>query len=176
LGDLRSDFGRDWDGKEPEWLETWRALEDLARDGVVGGIGVSNFGVDELKLLVGLAEIQPVAVQNWMDPLHQDKEVRSFCREHGIQYMAYSLLGTQHQYRDGSYISSNPVLENPVIKGIAEKRGLDSTVPVVLSWALSNDVSVIPRSRDYEHIASNWKFCNEMQLSEDEIEVINMLD
>lgn len=30
-----------------------------------------------------LATVVPAAVQNWMDPFHQDKEVRALCAEHG---------------------------------------------------------------------------------------------
>jgi diketogulonate reductase-like aldo/keto reductase len=170
-------FVRDWNERDmvPEWLETWRALEDLQKRKVVRYIGVSNFELEELEKLVKLALVQPFAIQNWMDPLHQDRQARNFCRERGIEYMAYSLLGTQHQFRAGTYSQENPVLENPIIRRIASNHNLESTIPVILTWALSNQVVIIPRSRNSEHIASNWNLPQEIHLSKEEIEEINNL-
>lgn len=128
------------------WHMTWKAMEDLLRLGLVKSIGVSNFGLEDLHELLSISSIPPAVVQNFMDPFHQDAEVRRFCKERGIAYMAFSLFGTQR--------SNNEVMENSVISRIAAKHS-KSVANVILSWALQNDVVVIPRSRNAQRIKEN---------------------
>ena len=42
---------------------TWRALERLQKDGVVGSIGVSNFGRRHFKELLSYASVKPAVNQ-----------------------------------------------------------------------------------------------------------------
>lgn len=59
--------------------ETWRALEDLYEEGVIKALGVSNFGADELKDLIGHAakRVKPMVVQNKLDVYHPGKQLDS---------------------------------------------------------------------------------------------------
>lgn len=65
------------------WQDGWRELEKLYSKGAVRAIGVSNFTEGLLRELLLMATVMPAAVQNWMDPFHQDREVRALCAEHG---------------------------------------------------------------------------------------------
>lgn len=65
------------------WQEGWRGLEKLYSEGAVRAIGVSNFSEGLLRDLLLMATVVPAAVQNWMDPFHQDEAVRALCAEHG---------------------------------------------------------------------------------------------
>lgn len=65
------------------WQDAWRSLEDLYMEGAVRAIGVSNFSAGLLRELLGMARVVPAAVQNWMDPFHQDRAVRALCAERG---------------------------------------------------------------------------------------------
>jgi 2,5-diketo-D-gluconate reductase B len=87
----------------------------------------------------------PDALQAYADPLKPAKELRRICAEHGIEFVSYSTLGTQH--RQGR----NPVLANDTVEMLA-KRYNRSVAEVVLSWARQNDMSVIPRSTKENHI------------------------
>merc|ERR1711871_1328624 len=106
-------------------------------------VGVSNFGIRELQHLLTLPG-NIGAVQNWMDPLHQDRRVRDFCSDHGIPYVAYSVLGTQ--WLAAGY-SQNPVLNHPVIVDVAHSMALSPAV-VVLKWAVQSGAHIIPRSKN----------------------------
>jgi alcohol dehydrogenase (NADP+) len=99
----------------------------------------------------------PDALQAYADPLRPANELRTICKENGIEFVSYSTLGTQHRMRDGS----NPVLDNPQINEIAENYNR-SPAEVVLSWAIHNEMSVIPRSTKEHHISQlsnllNWE-------------------
>jgi len=74
-------------------IEVWRTMEELHAKGKTRFLGVSNVGLDQLEELCARAGTPPTFVQNrcfardgW------DREVRAFCREHGIVYQGFSLL------------------------------------------------------------------------------------
>lgn len=138
-------------GERGSYFDAWRALEDAYEQGKVRAIGVSNFNVNHLDTLLGHAETRhPVMViQNWMDPLTKDEAVRKWADEHGALYTAYSTLGGQWQWRNAK--GGNPVLTHPTIVRIAAKHNV-SPVLTVLSWALQERVSIIPRSSQPRHI------------------------
>jgi diketogulonate reductase-like aldo/keto reductase len=96
----------------------------------------------------------PDAVQSYADPIEPADELRMVCAEHGIRFVSYSTLGTQHKYRrsrSGSGELENPVLTSPVVVRIANKHGR-SVAEVVLSWAIQKNMAVIPRSTNRRHI------------------------
>ena len=88
----------------------------------------------------------PDVLQIYADPINPASEIRRICSEWGIEFVSYSTLGTQHR---GT--TDNPVLSSPVVQSLAMKHQR-STAEVVLSWALQQDMSVIPRSSKPEHI------------------------
>jgi len=132
------------------WEDGWKALEAAYNAETVRAIGVSNFDVRLLQKLMDIANVKPAVVQNWMDPYHQDIEVRDFCKTHNIVYMAYSSFGTQWTHKR----STNPVLTSLDLQMIASKN--DKSLPdVVLSWLIQEGVVAIPRSTSDEHIVMN---------------------
>jgi len=151
---------------EGTWLDSWASLEELHLAGEISSIGVCNVGVRDLKLLLAGAQVVPHIVQNWMDPLHQDTEVRQLCKQHKIQYQAYSTLGTQHSGR-------NPILNHPELKQIAAE--LDRSVAqVVLKWALQQGVAVLPRSTKHHHMKSNLQLFD-WSLSDEHVRRVTQL-
>eukprot|EP00752_Nemacystus_decipiens_P003477 g3212.t1 len=138
------------------WQDAWRELEKLYSSGAVRAIGVSNFSEGLLRELLMLATVVPAAVQNWMDPFHQDKVVRALCAEHGIAYIAYSTLGGQWTYRPSSSSSANPVSSDPTLGAIAAAHDT-SVQAVALSWALQNGAMILPRSSNLDRIRENLR-------------------
>ena len=116
-----------------DWRTAWKTLETLKGPGPgkIRAIGVSNFGPNELRELLALTNHKVSVVQNWMDPFHQDREVRQICRQNGIVYMAYSSLGTQWEHK----LKHNPVFTNPLLQRIADKHQR-SIADVVVSWVM----------------------------------------
>eukprot|EP01006_Ploeotia_vitrea_P052140 TRINITY_DN67655_c5_g1_i1.p1 TRINITY_DN67655_c5_g1~~TRINITY_DN67655_c5_g1_i1.p1 ORF type:complete len:359 (-),score=21.99 TRINITY_DN67655_c5_g1_i1:114-1190(-) len=144
-----------WQGfcsKQPkgDWKESWRAMEDLYREGKLKLLGVSNFWPDLLDELYQFAAIKPHVIQNWCDPFHQDRLTRKWAAERGIVYTAYSSLGTQWSARG----KQNPVTNSVVLKSIANRMG-KSIPQVVLRWQLQHNLVVIPKTNSAEHAAQN---------------------
>lgn len=163
------------------WQDAWRALEQLKRGHrrtrkdqpkgqgqgqLVANIGVSNFDLLQLHELLEMTNTKVAAIQNWCDPFHQDRDVRAFAREHGIEYMAYSSLGTQWPRGSGKQSTAeymprkdgegggNPVFDDLTLQRIAGEHS-SSVTEVVLCWLLQEGVVAIPRSRSPEHQREN---------------------
>jgi len=133
------------------WTETWKALEFMADKGKIRSIGVSNFEIEDLQTLQNIKKKEIAVVQNWFDPFYTDDHVRKWCKENGVAYMGHSTLGDSW-VREG--LGYNPVMQNKDLKRIS--RWFDADIArVVLRWAIGNDVIVIPRSSNPQHIATN---------------------
>ncbi|GAB5368849.1 hypothetical protein AAMO2058_001355000 [Amorphochlora amoebiformis] len=161
--------------KAPEgtWLDSWRVMEDYYQSGRIRAIGVSNFDLTLLKHLNRHAVVMAHVVQNWMDPFHQDKQVRQWCQDNNILYQAYSQFGGQWRHqRDG--IEGSPALTNPVIRQIATKHQKTPS-QVIVQWLVSLGVSAIPASTNPKHQQVNIEALG-FELTDNQIQQIQTLD
>jgi len=72
----------------------WLAMERLVDQGGVKQIGISNcYEPAYFKALHGWARIKPAVLQNrFYETTGYDKELRAFCRQHGIAYQSFWTL------------------------------------------------------------------------------------
>ena len=98
--------------------------------------GVSNFQLPQLVELVEFSSIPPSVIQSHSDPFTQNLAVRRFAMSLGIQYTAYSSLGTQYLRQTGGL---NPVLQNPAIHSISTSLGI-STAQVCMVRGLAGNL------------------------------------
>jgi len=130
----------------------------------------SNFNLKDLQELTSIATIQPQVVQVWFDPFEQPNDILAFCKKNDIVVQAYSALGSQWLYRGQK---TNPVFRSSVIREIAEKKGKNNA-QIVLRWLTQKRITVIPRSKSFEHMKQNrdiWDF----ELNESEMTAMNQL-
>ncbi|WP_285767801.1 aldo/keto reductase [Peribacillus sp. SI8-4] len=130
-----------WPGKD-KYLDTWKALEKLYKDGKVKSIGVSNFHVHHLENLLANCEVKPVVNQIELHPLLTQGEIRDYCEKNEIMVEAWSPLGRGN------------LLEEPTINHIAKKHG-KSPAQVLIRWHLQHDIVVIPKSITPARIEEN---------------------
>ncbi|WP_264736723.1 aldo/keto reductase [Cytobacillus firmus] len=150
-----------WPVKE-KYLETWRALEKLYRDGKVRAIGVSNFQIHHLKDIMENSAEKPAVNQVELHPLLSQEELREFCDEHNIKVQAWSP------------IARGRVLEDPAIKEIADGHG-KSSAQVILRWHLQNGMIIIPKSVKEERLRENANIFD-FELTEEEMRQMNTLN
>jgi diketogulonate reductase-like aldo/keto reductase len=121
--------------------ETWEAMRDLARRGLAGRIGVSNFGPGEIA---ALGPELPAANQIACSPWQPNAELVDWCRQREIRVMAHSPL------------SSPGLLAAPVLLEVAERHGR-SAAQIVLRWNVQRGLVPLPSSTDPVHIAENLR-------------------
>ena len=123
-------------------LDSWRALERLAREGRVRAVGVSNYMVHHLEELLAAAEVAPAVNQIEVSPFLQQREVRSFCLEHGIAVEAYSPLTKGRR------------LDHEAVVATAARVGR-SPAQILLRWCWQHGMVVLPKSVRPERIVEN---------------------
>ncbi|MFH5778467.1 glyoxal reductase [Bacillus obstructivus] len=147
---------------EGKYKEAWRALETLYKAGKIKAIGVSNFQTHHLEELMKDAEIKPMVNQVEYHPRLTQKEVQTFCQEHGIQLEAWSPL------------MQGLLLNNEVLTEIATKYN-KSVAQVILRWDLQSGVVTIPKSTKEHRIIENANVFD-FELTKEDMERIDDLN
>ena len=149
-----------WPADGPTWA--WPGMERAREAGYARSIGVSNFGVDDLRQLLATATVPPVVDQVQFSPFEYRKALLDSCRQNGIALEAYSPLGT------GRHLTSDPVAE------VARHLGR-TPAQVLLRWCIERGIPIIPKSTHRERIAENAQLFD-FGLSNEDIAELDALD
>ncbi|XP_026229652.1 aldo/keto reductase [Anabas testudineus] len=141
--------------------ETWRALEELYKEGVCRAIGVSNFMVHHLEQLLEDCSVVPHVNQVEYHPFQQPKQLIDYCRQKGIVFEGYSPL------------AKGQVLNNPTVLQIAEKYRRTPS-QICIRWSVQNGVVTIPKSTKKNRIQENCQVF-EFQLEEADMSALGEL-
>lgn len=147
-----------------DYYGTWRAMEELYRDGKIKSIGVSNFMPDRLMDLIVHNEIVPAVNQIETHPFYQQTVSAAFLKEQGVQHQSWA------PFAEGR----NNLFRNEVLNSIAKKHN-KSVAQIVLRWLVQQEIVVIPKSVRKERIIENFNIFD-FALSADEMEYISTLD
>ncbi|GAA0944116.1 aldo/keto reductase [Nonomuraea longicatena] len=129
--------------KNDKYVQAWRTLEKIYRDGRTRAIGVSNFGIAHLQRLMDETDIVPSINQIELHPNLPQKELRAFHTANGILTEAWSPLG-----------QGKGLLEDPALAALADKHGR-SPAQIVLRWHIQLGNVVIPKSVTPSRIKEN---------------------
>lgn len=143
---------------------SWRAMEELYREGKVRAIGVSNFHEDRLIDLILHNEVVPAVNQVETHPFHQQIGNAAFMKENQVQIESWA------PFAEGK----NNLFQNELLVSIAEKHN-KSVAQVVLRWLTQREVVVIPKSVRKERIIENFNIFN-LELNVEEMASIAALD
>jgi diketogulonate reductase-like aldo/keto reductase len=150
-----------WPGTN-RYVDTWRALEKIQRDGKARAIGVCNFHIHHLEELLRRTETVPAVNQVEYHPRLTQEELHAYCREKGIRLEAWSPL------------MQGKILDEPVLVEIAKRHG-KNPAQVILRWNLQKEVITIPKSVTEHRIRSNAQIFD-FTLTHDEMKRIDELN
>ncbi len=126
------------------YLQAWRSLEKIYRQGRAKAIGVSNFTVETLTRVIDEAEITPSINQIELHPYFQQRRMREFHEANGILTEAWSPLG-----------QGQGLLGDPALAVLSEKYG-KTPAQIVLRWHIQLGNVVIPKSVTPARIKENF--------------------
>ena len=149
-------------GIDVDFVETWKALEEIYASGRARSIGVSNFQPTHLRRVVQEGDVVPAVNQIEVHPFLTQDDVRAVNAEHGVATEAWSP------------IAKGQVLDNPVITGIANDHG-KTPAQVVLRWHVQRGDIVFPKSVTRERVQENFEIFD-FELSPSEIGFISALN
>ena len=127
--------------------ETWRALEELYREGKVRAIGLSNFLPHHIENILEHCEIPPMVDQIEYHPGYSQEAAVKYCQEKEILVQAWSPLGRTR------------VLQDPLILSMAEKYGV-SPAKICLAFAVQRGVQPLPKASSQERMKENLDLCS----------------
>jgi 2,5-diketo-D-gluconate reductase A len=126
-----------------DFVETWKAMEEMYRGGKVRSIGVSNFQSHHLQRLFDATEVVPAVNQIEIHPYLTQDPLRAFDTEHGIATEAWSP------------IAQGKVLDDPTIARIAQRVG-KTTAQVTVRWHIQRGDIVFPKSVTRSRVEENF--------------------
>lgn len=142
--------------------QVWETMENLKKDGRTSAIGVCNFNVQALRVLLSCCIIPPAVNQVERHPLLSQFELLDFCAKHDILLQAHSPLGQ----------GSDELLDHPIVKGIATNTGL-TPAQVVLKWNLQQGVAIAVKCSSDEHIGQALAVQSSKGLSAQQMKALN---
>lgn len=146
------------------FLDSWKQMEDLYKEGMVRAIGVCNFHEHHLERLLEIADIIPAMNQIELHPLLSQTRLVGFCENYGIHITAYSPLARMHK----------KLIENEALIDIANIKG--KTVPqIILRWHYQHQYVLIPKSSSSVRLKQNISILG-FSLSDDEMSSIDNLN
>ncbi|MCG7338945.1 aldo/keto reductase [Staphylococcus sp. ACRSN] len=123
---------------------SWKAMEELYKDGKIKAIGVSNFSEDRLMDLIAFNEITPAVNQIEVNVFHQRDDLDQFNKSQGVYTEAWA------PFAEGR----NNLFENEVLIEIGEKYN-KSVAQVISRWLVQRDIIVLAKSVKEERIRQN---------------------
>lgn len=143
---------------------SWRAMEELYKEGRIRAIGVSNFQPDRLMDLIVHNEVVPAVNQVETHPFNQQVEAQQFMQENGVQIESWG------PFAEGK----NNIFQNELLLSIAGKYN-KSVAQVILRWLRQRGVIAIPKSVRKERIVENFNIFD-FELSAEDMAAIATLD
>lgn len=143
---------------------SWRALDELYKNGKVRAIGVSNFHPDRVMDIITFNEVVPAINQIETHPFNQQIETQKFLKENNVQIESWG------PFAEGK----NNIFKNEILTSIAGKY--NKTVPqVILRWLTQRGVIVIPKSVRKERMIENFNIFD-FELSTEDMNAFIKLD
>ena len=127
-------------------------------------IGVSNFGIKNLKHLLSHHSCKTVPAVNQIElhPNNPSPKLVDFCKEKNIHCTGYSCLGS----------TDSPLYRNELLKDMASKKQ-KMVQQILLVWGIQKGWSVIPKSVTQERIEKNFEI-DGWTLDENEMHVVRI--
>ena len=144
---------------EGHYIKSWKIMEQLYREGKCKAIGVCNFNIHHLEELRKNAEIIPMVNQVECHPLFTQNELRKYCKEHGIQIMAYTSTARMDER-----------LRKTCLVPIAKKYN-KTLAQIILRWHQQiGNIPIVNSTKKY-HMKQNIDI-NGFTLNQEEIDLI----
>lgn len=148
----------------PNYMESWRAMEDLYLEGKIKIIGVANFEIQHLEKLIKHSNISPMINQIETHPEFPQNELHDYLIKHKILHEAWAPLGQGNKM----------LLEKPELKKISGNH-YKTVAQVILRWHIQRGIIIIPKSSNPNRIKENIQLFD-FELTSDEMDKINQLN
>jgi 2,5-diketo-D-gluconate reductase A len=143
---------------------SWKAMEELCKEGKIRAIGVSNFEPEQLDDLMKDAKIKTAINQIETHVFFQQQKALEALKKDKVQMEAWSPFAA----------GRNGIFSNETLAGIGKKHN-KSIAQVCLRWHHQRGIVAIPRSTQKAHMIENLNIFD-FKLDETDMKTIATLD
>ncbi|MFS0593218.1 aldo/keto reductase [Cytobacillus horneckiae] len=144
------------------YLESWKAIEKLYKEGYVRAIGVCNFHEKHIENIISQFEIAPMVNQIECHPRLTQSKLVDYCNTKGITVEGWSPF------------AHGQILKFKTIDTISKKYG-KSPAQIIIRWNIQRGIIAIPKSVTPDRLKENFDVFNFNLLDED-MRTINLLN
>jgi 2,5-diketo-D-gluconate reductase A len=145
-----------------DFVETWKAMEEIHRSGRCNAIGLSNFQISHLQRVLDETGTLPAVNQIECHPYLRQDEVRDFGLEHSIATEAWSPL------------AKGKVIGDPTVIRIAGEMQR-TPAQVVLRWHMQRGDIVFPKTVNRDRMVENFDIFD-FELNDNDMDLITSLN
>lgn len=166
LEDLKSDYIDLFLIHEPydESIEMYQALYDSYKNKKIRAIGISNFNQRRLEQFLKKCEIIPALNQIESHIFYPQLDLKNYLETKGIQTQVWAPLAG----------GNKNIEKEETLKKIGKKYNKTPN-QVALRYLIQNNISVVPKSSNKEHLKHNINIFD-FELDIDDLENIKILD
>ena len=143
---------------------SWKAMEELYKEGRIKAIGVSNFEPDQLDDLIANNTIKPAVNQIETHAFFQQPKNYEVLKKHKIQHEAWSPFAQ----------GRNDLFTNETLAAIGKKYN-KTNAQVSLRWHYQRGIIAIPRTSQKAHMMENLNIFD-FKLTKSDMKTIEKLD
>lgn len=127
-------------------LDSYRAMEELYKEGKIKALGVSNFNVHHIMKILEHCEVTPTVNQVETHIALQNEFLQEYCESVGVKLEAYAPLMSNH---------IQDLLTNETMIELSKKY--NKSVPqIAIRWLVDRGIVVIPKSITKSRIIENY--------------------
>ncbi|KAL2112301.1 hypothetical protein VUR80DRAFT_7988 [Thermomyces stellatus] len=153
-----------------DYVETWKAMEEVYKSGKAKAIGISNFNREETERVIKEGSVTPAVHQMELHPWLQQKNFTEWLKGQGIHVTQYSPFGNLNPLYEGG---QGKLIEDPTILEVGKKYGKGGP-QVALAWGIAHGHSVIPKSKTEKRIKDNLG--GDFKLDAEDVKKIDAID
>lgn len=142
-------------------LDTWRAMEEMKKEGLIRGLGLSNFLPHHLDNILENGTEKPLVDQLEIHPGYSQEAAVSYCKSKGIVVQAWSPLGRSR------------ILENEFFQALAKKYN-KSAAQICLRFLIQKDIIPLVKSANFERMKENQNIFD-FEISREDMQMLECM-
>lgn len=146
-----------------DYYGSWRAMEQLYKEGKIRAIGVSNFSPYHLVDLILNNQVVPAINQVETNPFSQQADAKKVMEEYGVQIESWGPFAQ----------GQKNIYQNELLTGIGAKYN-KTVAQVILRWHIQRGVVAIPKSVRKERLVENFSVWDFALSEEDMLAIATM--
>ena len=127
--------------------QNWETIVEIRNDGLTEAVGVSNFKIEQLRVILEKSDDRPESNQIELSPYLPRRELVEYCQKNKIPIASHSPLVKGRRFA-GKH-KHQPLIDLAASEGCTPAQ-------LLIGWGLTKGYTVLPRSANPEHIKENF--------------------